>query len=98
MCQSSIFASEETKNKLSENSIFVFEKGLDFRPLLWYCCVLTGGVDYEKYDKRVMARKHHTARGQQKQLEGDEGATRIHGKAYAFRRNIAMREDEICLI
>ena len=28
-----------------------------------------------------MARKHHSARGQQKQLKGDEGATRIQGKA-----------------
>ena len=28
-----------------------------------------------------MARKHHSRGGQQKQLEGDEGATRIHGKA-----------------
>ena len=48
--------------------------------------------------KRAMARKHHSRGGQQKQLKGNEGATRIHGKAYAFRRNIAMREDEICLI
>ena len=28
-----------------------------------------------------MARKHRSARGQQKQLKGDEGAARIHGKA-----------------
>ena len=28
-----------------------------------------------------MAWKHHSARGQPNQLEGDEGATRIHGKA-----------------
>lgn len=28
-----------------------------------------------------MARKHYSARGQQKQLEEDEGATRIHGKS-----------------
>lgn len=43
--------------------------------------MLTGGATYEKYDKRAMVRKHYSARGQQKQLEGDEGATRIHGKA-----------------
>ena len=60
---------------------FIFEKVLDFLSLLWYVVVLTGGTTYEKHDKRAMARKHHTARGQQKQLEGDEGATRIHGKA-----------------
>ena len=41
---------------------------------------------HEKYDKRAMARKHHSARGQQKQLKGDEGATRIHGKASRGRR------------
>ena len=28
-----------------------------------------------------MARKYHFARGQQKQLEGDEGTARIYGKA-----------------
>ena len=31
--------------------------------------------------KELWHGKHHSARGQQKQLEGDEGATRIHGKA-----------------
>jgi len=60
---------------------FIFEKVLDFLSLLWYVVVLTGGTTYEKYDKRAMARKHHSARGQQKQLKGDEGAARIHGKA-----------------
>jgi len=59
---------------------FIFEKVLDFLSLLWYVVVLTGGTTYEKYDKRAMARKHHSARGQQKQLKGDEGASRIHGK------------------
>ena len=39
------YASEETKNKLCEKSIFIFEKGLDFCNLLWYCCVLTGGTE-----------------------------------------------------
>ena len=28
-----------------------------------------------------MARKHHSARGQSNQLEGDEGTSRLHGKA-----------------
>ena len=60
---------------------FIFEKVLDLLFLMWYVVVLTGGATHEKYDKRVMARKHHSARGQQKQLEGDEGATWIHGKA-----------------
>ena len=60
---------------------FIFEKVLDFLSLLWYVVVLTGGTTYEKHDKRAMARKHHSARGQQKQLKGDEGAARIHGKA-----------------
>ena len=47
--------------------------------LLRYCCVLTGDADDEKYDKRTVAR-YHSVRGQQKQLEGDEGATRIYCK------------------
>ena len=59
---------------------FIFEKVLDFLSLLWCVVVLTGGTTYEKYDKRAMARKHHSRGGQQKQLKGDEGATRIHGK------------------
>ena len=45
---------------------FIFEKVLDFLSLLWYVVVLTGGATYEKYDKRTMARKHNSARGQQK--------------------------------
>jgi len=69
------------KEKPREKVGFVFEKVLDFLALLWYVVVLTGGATYEKYDKRAMARKHHSARGQQKQLKGNEGATRIHGKA-----------------
>ena len=32
----------------------------DFLSLLWYVVVLTGGATYEKYDKRAMARKHHS--------------------------------------
>ena len=54
---------------------------LDFLSFLWYVVVLTGGTTHEKYDKRAMARKHHSRGGQQKQLKGEEGATRIHGKA-----------------
>ena len=42
---------------------FIFEKVLDFLSLLWYVVVLTGGATYEKYDKRAMARKHHSTRG-----------------------------------
>ena len=60
---------------------FIFAKVLDPLSLLWYVVVLTGGTTYEKHDKRTLARKHNSAGGQQKQLEGDEGATRIHGKA-----------------
>ena len=60
---------------------FIFEKVLDFLSLLWYVVVLTGGTPYEKHDKRAMARKHHSRGGQPKQLQGYEGATRIHGKA-----------------
>ena len=49
---------------------FIFEKVLDFLSLLWYVVVvLTGGTTYEKHDKRAMARKHHTARGQQKKTK-----------------------------
>ena len=66
---------------LREKIGFVFEKVLDFLSLLWYVARLTGGTIYEKYDKRAMARKYHSRGGQQKQLKGDEGAARIHGKA-----------------
>ena len=38
-------------------------------------------VTHEKYDKRAMARKHRTARGQPNQLTADEGITQLHGKA-----------------
>ena len=37
---------------------------LDFFSLLWYIVVLTGGTTHEKYDKRAMARKHHSRGGQ----------------------------------
>ena len=43
---------------------FIFEKVLDFLSFLWYVVVLTGSATYEKYDKRAMARKHRSARGQ----------------------------------
>ena len=45
---------------------------LDFRNLLWYVVVLTGGATCEKYDKRTVARKYHSARGQPNKLEGEE--------------------------
>jgi len=45
------------KRKTLEKVGFIFEKGLDFSNLLRYCCVLTGGAIYKKYDKRAMARK-----------------------------------------
>ena len=54
---------------------------LDFLLFLWYCVVLTGGTAHEKYDKRTVARKHNSSRGQQKQLARDEGTPRINGKA-----------------
>jgi len=53
----------EVKEKLREKVGFIFEKVLDFLSLLWYVVVLTGGATYEKYDKRAMARKHHSTRG-----------------------------------
>ena len=51
---------ENTQLKIID---FIFEKGLDFQNVLWYCCVLTGGTANEKYDKRAMARKYQSARG-----------------------------------
>ncbi|MBQ2794296.1 MAG: hypothetical protein IJF05_06345, partial [Clostridia bacterium] len=60
---------------------FIFEKVLDFLSLLWYVVVLTGGTTHEKYDKRAMARKHYSARGQPNQLARDEGVAQLHGKA-----------------
>ena len=52
---------------------------LDFPPLLWYCVVLTGGANYGKHYKRAVARQHHTARGQQNELKGDERTSRVYG-------------------
>ena len=73
--------SSKQRKDLAKKSWIFFEKVLDFLSFLWYVVVLTGGATYEKYDKRTMVRKYHSARGQQKQLKGDEGAARIHGKA-----------------
>ena len=57
----------EVKENARRKKLDLFSKKvLDFLSLLWYVVVLTGGTTYEKYDKRVMARKHHSARGQQK--------------------------------
>ena len=72
--------SSKQRKDLAKKSWIFFEKVLDFLSFLWYVARLTGGTTYEKYDKRVMAWKHHTARGQQKQLEGDEGTHRIYRK------------------
>ena len=60
---------------------FIFEKMLDFRNLLWYVVVLTGGATHEQPNKRTMARKHNFARGQPNQLQRDEGTAWIHSKA-----------------
>ena len=81
MCQGSILGSLESKKTPDENVGFIFEKGLDFCDLLWYCCVLTGGATYEKYNQRAMAREHHSARGQPNQLQGNERTARLYGKA-----------------
>ena len=62
---------------------------LDFAKVMWYCVVLTGGTTYGKHNQRTVARQYHTARGQQNKLERDERTPRVHGAAYAFRRNIA---------
>ena len=51
------------RKDLAKKVGFIFEKVLDFLSLLWYVVVLTGGATYEKYDKRAMARKHHSTRG-----------------------------------
>ena len=60
---------------------FIFEKGLDVLSLLWYVVVLTGGTAHEQPNKRTVARKHRSARGQPNKLKGDEGTPRLHGKA-----------------
>ena len=36
---------------------------------------------HEQFNKRTMARKHTTARGQPDKLQGDERTPRLHGKA-----------------
>ena len=43
--------------------------------------MLTGGADYGKHYKRVVARQHRTARGQSDELEGNERASWLHVKA-----------------
>jgi len=63
------------------DKIFRKNAGLPLSSVVCCCADRKGGTTYEKYDKRAMARKHHSARGQQKQLKGDEGTARIHGKA-----------------
>ena len=60
---------------------FIFEKVLDFLSLLWYVVVLTGGATHEQPNKRTMARKHNSARGQPNKLQGDEGTPWLYGKA-----------------
>ena len=82
---------------------FIFEKVLDFLSPLWYVVALTEkAVPFHKpfwlvfcsFVKRTMARKHHSRGGQQKQLEGDEGTTRIHGKALrGLRKNLHRRAE-----
>ena len=43
--------------------------------------MLTGGATHEQPNKRTMARKHNTARGQPNKLKGDERTARLYGKA-----------------
>ena len=54
---------------------------LDFAEAMWYSVVLTGGATNGKHNQRTVAWKHYTARGQQNELERDERASRVHGKA-----------------
>ena len=48
---------------------------------MWYCVVLTGGTTNGKHNQRTVAWQYHTARGQQNELEGNERAPWVHGKA-----------------
>ena len=57
---------EDLEKTFTDEQKEIFEKVLDFLSLLWYVVVLTGGATHEKYDKRTVARKHNSARGQQK--------------------------------
>ena len=68
-------------NKPGEKVGFVFEKVLDFCNILWYVVVLTGGATHEQPNKRTMARKHNSTRGQPNQLPRDEGTAWLYGKA-----------------
>ena len=45
---------------------FLKSAGLPRSSVVCCCADRKGGTTYEKYDKRAMARKHRTARGQQK--------------------------------
>ena len=55
--------------------------GLSLSSVVCCCADRKGGTTYEKHDKRTMARKHYSARGQPNQLKGYEGTARLHGKA-----------------
>ena len=48
---------------------------------MWYCVVLTGGATNGKHNKRTVARKHNTARGQSDELKGDERTPWVYGAA-----------------
>ena len=77
------FASLKAKKTPDEKSWINFRKsaGLPLSSVVCCCADRKGGTTYEKYDKRAMARKHHTARGQQNQLQRDEGTPRLYVKA-----------------
>ena len=68
--------------------------GLDFAEVMWYCVVLTGGATYGKHNKRTVARQHHTARGQQNELKGDERAPWVYGTSSRRPRKVLYRRTE----
>ena len=66
-----------------EKSWIYFRKsaGLSLSSVVCCCADRKGGTTYEKYDKRTMARKYHSTRGQPNQLATNERTPRLHGKA-----------------
>ena len=75
------FCGAVVKENARRKKLALFSRKCWTLSLLWYVVVLTGGTIYEKYDKRAMARKHHSARGQQTDHTRNEATAGIHQSA-----------------
>ena len=62
-----------------KNRLFSFHQKSGLCGSYVVLCCATGGNKNER-NKRTVARKHNTARGQQNELERDERTARLYGK------------------